>query len=143
MAKISAKAAAVSVDDSGGSARAITNDVKGYTVEYTVESVDITGFGEPQNFTPGVSINKVSLDVYWNTAATTGAMTVLRGLVAAYQAGGATSSTLTITPESGGIAFSGEFMCTGIHPAGQAQGSAVELGTIEFLPMGSVVGAWA
>lgn len=143
MAKISAKGAAISVDDSGGSARVISGDVMSYTIDYTVGTVDITGFGEPQNFTPDVTINKVTLTVKWNTAATTGAMTVLRGLVAAYQAGGATSSTVSITPEASGIAFSGEFMCVGIHPAGQAQGSAIELGTVDFMPMGTTAGSWA
>ncbi len=136
--KISAKGGAVSVDDSGGSARVISTAVQSYTIDYTVGTVDITGLGEPQNFTPDVVINKVTLEVLWDTTATTGATTVLRGII-----GSTTSKTVAITPEAAGIAFSGEFTCVGIHVGGSAQGSAISLGTVEFLPMGAVAGSWA
>jgi hypothetical protein len=138
MAKISAKGAAISVDNSAGAPQVISSDVESYTIDYTVGTVDVTGFGEPQNFVPDVVINKVSMSVKWNTAATTGATTVLRTIV-----GHATSKTVSVTPEAAGIAFSGEFVCVGIHVEGQAQGSAIGLGTVEFLPMGAVAGSWA
>ena len=136
--KLSAKGGAVSVDDSSGSARVISTAVQSYTIDYTVGTVDVTGLGEPQNFVPDVVVNKVTMEVLWDTTATTGATTVLRGIV-----GSTTSKTVSITPEAAGIAFSGEFMCVGIHVAGQAQGSAISLGSVEFMPMGAVAGSWA
>src|SRR5512136_736101 len=104
MAKLSAKAATVTVDDSAGNPEAITTDVQNYTVDYTVGVVDVTGFTEPQNFVPDVRINKVTLSCLWNTAATTGSMTVLNGIV-----GSTSSKTLAIVPEGSGLGFSGEF----------------------------------
>jgi hypothetical protein len=134
MAKITSKGGTIYVDDSGTSACNISPDVTSYTIDFTVNAEDVTGFTEgSQNFTPGMQVNKLTLNVLWNTAATTGAYTVLRGII-----GQATSVTVTVTPESGGPAFSGEFMCAGIHVGGEAAGSPISLGSVEFFPMGAV-----
>jgi hypothetical protein len=138
MAKISAKGAAISVDDSGGSPQVISSDVKSFEIEYAIDPLEVTGFGDgSKNFTPGQKVIGVTLDVFWNAAATTGAFTVLKGIL-----GQATSVTVSITPEIGGLAFSGEFMCDGITPKGEVNG-VIELGSVHFSVMGSVAPAWA
>ena len=138
MAKISAKGAAISVDDSGGSPQVISSDVKSFEIEYAIDPLEVTGFGDgSKNFTPGQKVIGVTLDVFWNAAATTGAFTVLRGIL-----GQATSVTVSITPEIGGLAFSGEFMCDGITPKGEVNG-VIELGSVHFSVMGSTAPAWA
>ena len=139
MAKFSGKSAIVTVDDSAGTPRTISADVVGYEIEDGAPGQDVTGFGEGNiNYIPGQKQQKITLTVLWNTAATTGAMTVLRGIV-----GSTTSKTVTITPEGSGLAFSGEFMCEGITPSGSSDGSPISLGTVSFLPMGGVAAAWA
>ena len=138
MAKISAKGAAISVDDSGGSPQVISSDVKSFEIEYAIDPLEVTGFGDgSKNFTPGQKVIGVTLDVFWNAAATTGAFTVLRGIL-----GQAASVTVSITPEIGGLAFSGEFMCDGITPKGEVNG-VIELGSVHFSVMGSTAPAWA
>ena len=139
MAKFSGKSAIVIVDDSAGTPRTISADVTNYDIEDGAPGQDVTGFGEGNiNYIPGQKQQKITLTVLWNTAATTGAMTVLRGIV-----GSTTSKTVTITPEGSGLAFSGEFMCEGITPSGSADGAPISLGTVSFLPMGGVAAAWA
>lgn len=136
--KISAKNAVITVDDSTGSPQVITKDVKSFEIEYSVDPLEVTGFGEgSKNYVPGILVTGITLDVYWNTAATTGAFTVLKGIV-----GSATSKTVSITPEVGGLTFSGEFMCDGITPKGSVDG-IIELGSIHFSVMGATAPAWA
>ena len=138
MAKISAKGAVIAVDDSSGNPQTISADVKSYEIEYAVDPVEVTGFGDgSKNFTPGQRVVGITLDVFWNKAATSGAYTVIKGIIAA-----AASKTVSITPESGGEALSGEFMCDGITPKGSVDG-AIELGSVHFSVMGAVAPAWA
>ena len=138
MAKISAKNAVIAVDDSGGTARTISSDCQSYEIEYNVNPLTVTGFGDgSENFTPGLLVTGVTLDVYWNTTATTGAMTVLKGIV-----GSTSSKTVTITPEVGGPVFSGEFMCDGIKPASSVDG-VIMLGSVHFSVMGATAPTWA
>lgn len=136
--KISAKGAVISVDDSAGTPRAISADVMSYEIEYDVNKQDVTGFNEgAQNFIPSLPVIGVTLDVLWNTTATTGARTVLAGIL-----GNATSKTVTIVPESGGPTFSGEFMLDALNVTATPDG-AIKLGSIHFSVMGSVAPAWA
>jgi hypothetical protein len=138
MAKVSAKGAVIAVDDSGGSARTISSDVKSYEIEYAVDPLEVTGFGDgSKNYVPGQRVIGVTLDIFWNSAATTGAFTVLNGII-----GQTTSVTLSITPESGGPAFSGEFMCDGITPKGEVNG-VIELGSVHFSVSGATAPTWA
>ena len=138
MAKVSAKGAVIAVDDSGGSARTISSDVKSYEIEYAVDPLEVTGFGDgSKNYVPGQKVIGVTLDIFWNSAATTGAFTVLNGII-----GQTASVTITITPESGGPAFSGEFMCDGITPKGEVNG-VIELGSVHFSVSGATAPSWA
>lgn len=136
--KISAKGAVIAVDDSAGTPQTISGDVQSYEIEYGVDPLDVTGFGNgSKNYTPGLIVTGVTLTVFWNTTATTGAMTVLKGIV-----GSATSKTLSITPEAAASVFSGEFMCDGITPQASVDG-VIELGSVHFSVMGAVAPTWS
>ena len=138
MAKMSGKSAVVSLDDSAGSAQAISHDVKGYEIEYTVDPLEVTGFTDgSKNYVPGLIVTGVTLDVIWNSAATTGAYTVIKGII-----GSATSKTLSITPEGTGAVYSGEFMCDGFAPKSSPDG-IIELGSVHFSVMGASAPTWA
>lgn len=135
---MSAKGAVIIVDDSAGSPQTISADCESFDIQYDVDAPEVTGFTEgSHNFTPGMKIIGVTLGVIWNSAATTGAMTVLSGIV-----GHATSKTVSIKPDAAGLTLSGEFMCTGIHPVGTPAG-AIKLGSVKFVVMGAVAPAWA
>lgn len=138
MAKMSAKGAKILVDNAAGAAQDISADCVSYEIQYAVDPVEITGFGEgSHNFTPGQKVISISLDVLWNTAATTGAMTVLYPIV-----GSTTSKTVSVQPEGTGMALSGEYMLEGIQPAGKPDGS-IGLGTCKFSVMGATAPTWA
>ena len=138
MAKISAKGAAISLDDSTGSARVISTDVESYEIQYAVDPVEVTGMGEgSHNFIPGQLVVGVTLNLFWNAAATTGAWTVVRGIIDS-----STSKTLSITPESGGLALSGEFMCDGVSVSG-SPAADIKLGAVHFSVMDGVAPGWA
>lgn len=136
--KVSAKGAVIIVDDSAGTPRTISGDCFSYEIQQDAGAIDVTGFGEgSQNFVPGLPVLGISIDIFWNTLATTGARTVLQGILFS-----STSKTVSITPEAGGQTFSGEFMLSGLNPAG-AVADAIQLGTADFLVMGAVAPAWA
>ena len=138
MAKVSAKGAVITLDDSAGTPRTISTDVESYEIQYAVDEVEVTGMNEgSHNFTPGQNIVGVTLNLYWNSAATTGAWTVIRGII-----GSTTSKTLTIQPEGTGLTLTGEYMCAGAAPAGNPGGS-IKLGSVKFSVMGSSVPTWA
>jgi hypothetical protein len=138
MAKMSGKSAVVSVDDSAGTARAISADVKGYEIQYEVDPLEVTGFGEgSKNFVPGLIVTGITLEVIWNTAASTGAYTVIKGII-----GAAASKTVSITPEGTGAIYSGEFMCDGFSPKSSPDG-IIELGSVHFSVMGASAPTWA
>lgn len=138
MAKISAKNAVIAVDDSGGTARTISSDVSSFEIEYKVDPLEVSGFGDgSHNYTPGLLATGITLEIFWNSAATTGALTVLKGIV-----GSTSSKTVTITPEVGGPVFSGEFMCDGITPGGSVDG-VLSLGSVHFSVMGATAPSWA
>lgn len=138
MAKVSAKGAAILVDDTGGNPRDISSDCLTYNIQYANDTPEVTGFGDgSHNFIPGQKVRGVSLEMLWNTAATTGAYTVLKALVNKQAA-----ATVKITPESGAEYFSGEFYCQGIEPSGSAGGDPIKLGTVNFVVAGATAPDW-
>jgi len=138
MAKVSAKGAVIALDDSGGTARTISTDVESYDIQYAVDPVEVTGMNEgSHNFIAGQYIIGVTLNLYWNSAATTGAWTVVRGII-----GSTSSKTLAITPESGGLTLSGEYMCDGVAITGSPS-TDIKLGAVHFSVMGGTAPAWA
>lgn len=138
MAKVSAKGAVIEVDDTGGTARNISSDVLSYEIQYQNDTPEVTGFGDgSHNFITGQKVRGVTLDVLWNTAATTGAYTVLKAITNKGSTG-----TVKITPEAGAEYFSGEFICTGISPSGSASGDPIKLGSVNFVVSGAVAPDW-
>ena len=138
MAKQSAKGAVILVDNAAGSPQNVSVDCVSYDIQYAADAIEVTGFTEgSHNFTPGLKIIGINLEFLWNTAATTGSMTVLYPIV-----GHATSKTVSVQPEGSGLALSGEFMLESIAPSG-TPGGAIKLGTAKFVVMGAVAPAWA
>lgn len=136
--KVSAKGAVITLDDSGGSPQTISGDVESYEVQYAVDVVEVTGMNEgSHNFIPGQKIIGVTLNLYWNTTATTGAWTVVKGII-----GAAASKTLSITPEAAATALSGEYMCDGVSITGNP-GSDIKLGAVHFSVMGATAPTWS
>lgn len=134
MAKASAKGCVISLDDSAGTPRAISTYVKSYEIEQDAGKIEMTGFTDGMvNYIPGLPVYGVTLDLYWDAVtADVASFTVLRGIF-----GSSTSKTLSITPESGGPAFSGEFMLDALPVKGTPNGS-IDIGTVHFSPMGTV-----
>lgn len=138
MAKLSAKNAVILVDDSGGTARNISTDVRSFEIEGAIDPLEVTGFSEGfKNNVPGLRSAGITLDVIYNSGATTGAFTVLRGILAQ-----AASVTVSVQPEGSGLAYSGEFMLDALPVKGAVDG-LVEIGTVHFSPMGTTPPAWA
>lgn len=138
MAKVSAKNAVILVDDDAGAPQDISTDVESYDIEYAVDPVEVTGFGDgSKNFIPGQMVVGITLNIYWNNDANA-PMDFLPDII-----GQVASVTVSITPEIGGPALSGEFMCDGIHPAGAASGGDIKLGAVHFSVMGDTAPAWA
>ncbi|MFK5165213.1 hypothetical protein, partial [Propionibacterium freudenreichii] len=90
-----------------------------FELEQDAGKIEITGFGDgSQNFIPGLPVYGVTLNVKWNSTATTGARTVLQGIFLS-----TTSKTISITPESGGQTLSGEFMLDALPVSGTPSGN--------------------
>jgi hypothetical protein len=138
MAKMSGKGGKIEVDDSGGTLRDISADVEGWECIYESETPEVTGMGEgSRNYVNGIPLRGVTLKgVKWNTAATTGSFTVLKGIV-----GSTTSKTVKVTPEGTGNYYSGEFLLKGMPSSGDI-GGALMIGDVEFMPMGAVAADW-
>ena len=136
--KISAKNAVIVVDDSAGTPRTISTDCVSFELEQDEGKLDITGFGEGSvNYIPGMPVYGITLDVKWNSTATTGAWTVLKSIFLS-----TTSKTVSITPEVGGQTLSGEFMLDALPVAGEPAGD-LKIGSVHFSVMGSTAPAWA
>lgn len=136
--KQSAKGAIIKVDDSAGSPQTISSDVKSFEIEYAVNPLEVTGFGDgSKNYTPGLPIVGITMDILWNSTATTGAYTVISGII-----NSSSSKTVEIQPEGSGAKLSGEFMCDGFTPKGSVDG-VIELGSVHFSVMGATKPAWS
>ena len=137
MPKVSAKGAVITLTDPTV-ARTISGDVKSYTINESSGMVDVTGFNEGgQNFVPGLPVHDVTLELYNNETATTGVMTVLRGIRTA-----GTAATMTIKPVSTGLTLT--FICFPESiPATGTPAGAADIGSVKFVQMGSVAGSWA
>ena len=138
MAKTLLKGCIVQVDDSAGTLRNISTDVESVEIEYSAPGGDVTGLTETViNYIPGQTVVSVTLNLFYNSAATTGSWTVVRGII-----GSSTSKTVSVQPEGTGLTLSGEYMCEGVS-IGATPKSAGKLGSVKFLPMGSTAPAWA
>jgi len=138
MAKLSAKSAVLTLVDSGSQSRTISGDVEMYTVENAVDTNEVTGMGEAvHNYVPGFKVQSVTFTPYWNSAANTGAFTVISGIL-----GQATASTVTVQPEGTGKTFTLSCMLVGFTVTGTTK-DPIKLGSVKLVPMGSSAGSWA
>lgn len=138
MAKISAKNAAITIQDINMSTQTISSDIESYVIKNDVDAPEVSGFGDgSHNFTPGLAIFEVTLNAFWNPSTTSGAMSVLQPIV-----GSGVARTLTIKPDPNGKTLSGQFMLVGIEPAGSTK-DAIKLGACKFVVMGGVAPTWA
>jgi hypothetical protein len=112
--------------------------VQSFEIQQEAGPVEVTGFGDgSKNFVPGLPVIGITLDLLYNAAATTGATTVLRGIL-----NHATSKTVSIKPESTGLTLSGEFLLDSFTTKGSPDG-VLTIGSVHFSVMGSVIPAWA
>jgi hypothetical protein len=136
--KISAKNAVITITDSGNSARNVSADCKSFAIEQNAGPIEVTGFTDAaKNYIPGLPVQGITLDFYWNTLASTGIVTVLRSILGLNPA-----KTVSITPEVGGTSFSGLFMLDSLPSAGTPAGE-LTIGSVHFSVFGSTGAAWA
>lgn len=132
MAKISAKGAVITVAGTN-----ISTFVMSYEIEWAQDVHDITGFGDGwHNVIPGQAVVGLTLDVLWEKTATTGTVAKFITLMG-------TPATVSIVPEASGQTLSGTFICDGIHPAGQASGEAISLGSIHLSASGTTIATFS
>jgi hypothetical protein len=137
MAKISAKGAVITLTDPT-TARTISGDVESFAIEHSAGLVDMTGFNEGgQNFGPGLPVHSVTLGLYYNAAASTGAWTVIRAIMAA-----GTAATLTIKPDAAGTTLTLVCFPEGV-PLAASPADALMIGSVKFVQMGATAGSWA
>lgn len=113
MSKRIGKHVIVIIDDSGGTARTITNDVTAINgMPLTYGKIEVGGYGQDMSYLVGRGDSEITLDCLFNPTATTGSHTVLSGIV-----GGNTARTMTIqignnaTPTAGDPEWEGEVLC--------------------------------
>lgn len=126
MAKVSAKGMVISFNSQNCS-----SDIESYDIEQDAGKIEVTGFTDGSvNYIPGLPVYGLTLTGKWNTAATTGFYTLCKSLWLH-----ATGMTISITPESGGPAFSGNFMIDNLPVSGTPAG-AITMQSIHFSPQG-------
>jgi len=142
MAKLAGKHIKVFLDDSGGAAREISGDVESIDIPNEYGELDTTGFNEgSENSIPGMPAFPVELSVFMNPAATTGAYTVISGIVGKYA-----GKTLTVqvgqnvTPTNGDPEFEGEFWCQKMNFSADPKGR--KMLSVSLRPYGSTAPAW-
>ena len=133
MAKVSAKGAVITINSQNCS-----SDVVSYDIEQDAGKIDITGFTDGTvNYIPGLPVYGLTMDVHWNTAATTGMWTLLKAMWLS-----ASGTTITIVPESGGPTFSGVFMLDAL-PVSATPAGAIKVGSVHFSIMGTTAATFA
>lgn len=106
----------------------LSSDLSAYTIDSNVAPVDVTGFGEPQNFTPGLVSGEISATAYWNAANINSALSTIPG-----------STHVTIIPE-GSTRGNNTVSMACNHTMWMPQGtpdSAITAGTIQFSNRGT------
>ena len=137
--KTNARFITIDVDDSSPAVRDITPAVKSITMPINHDQNDVTGYSDGvHNVTLGHPDQPVSMSGDFDNTASTGAHTVLSGIV------GQVSATVTITvqigiraaPTSGDPEYEGEFFCTSYTVNPDLTWDA------EFMPGSSTAPAW-
>jgi len=138
MAKISAKGAVITIDDSAGSPQDLSTDCVSFEIQQDAGVIDVTGFGDgSKNFIPGLPVTGIAFEFLYDTHTTSGAYTVLKGIL-----NSATSKTVSVKPETAGETLSGEFCLDNFAVKGTPDG-ALSIGTVHFSVMGGTAPEWA
>jgi len=138
MAKFSAKNAVIMIDNSAGEAQNVSTDVTSFEIEEDAGAIEVTGFSDgSKNYIPGLPVVGVTFEFLYDTATTSGATTILRGIL-----NSATSKTVSIKPESAGLTLAGEFMLDALNTSGTPDGE-LKHGTAHFSVMGSTKPSWS
>ena len=137
MAKFSAKGAVITIDNAAGSPQDVSTDCVSFDILEDSGKLDVTGFGDgSQNCIPGLPVVGLTFEFLYDTNATSGATTILRGIL-----NSATSKTVTVKPESAGQTLTGEFMLDSFGVSGTPQGE-LKLATANFSVMGATKPTW-
>ena len=138
MTKQSAKNCVILIDNAAGSPQNVSTDVTSYEIQQDAGPIDVTGFSDgSKNFIPGLPIVGVTFEFLYDTHTTSGATTILKGILNSN-----TSKTVSVTPETAGEAFSGEFLLDALTTKGTPD-SSIGHGTCHFSVMGDTAPAWA
>ncbi len=138
MAKFSAKDAVITIDNAAGSPQTVSTDIISFDIEEDAGAIEVTGFGDgTKNFIPGMQVKGITFEFLYDTATTSGATTILKGILNSN-----TAKTVTIKPESAGQTFSGEFMLDALSTSGTPAGE-LKHGTAHFSVMGGTAPSWA
>ena len=135
--KISAKGAVIVVDDSSGTPQTLSADCISFELEQDAGKVEVTGFtNTSKNYIPGLPVYGITHDIMFNSAATTGAWTVLKGIFMS-----TSSKTVMVVPEAGSV-WTGEYMLDALPVKGKPDG-VLEIGSVHFSTFGSTGSAWS
>ena len=138
MAKFSAKDAVITIDNAAGAAQTVSTDIISFDIEEDAGAIEVTGFGDgTKNFIPGLPVKGITFEFLYDTATTSGATTILKGIL-----NSSTSKTVSIKPESAAQTFSGEFMLDALSTSGTPAGE-LKHGTAHFSVMGSTAPSWS
>jgi len=138
MSKFSAKGAVVTIDNAAGSPQNVSTDITSFEIQQDAGILDVTGFSDgSKNFIPGLPVTGITFEFLYDTATTSGATTILKGILNSN-----TSKTVTIKPESAGETLSGEFLLDALSTKGTPDGT-IQHGTCHFSVMGATAPAWA
>jgi hypothetical protein len=138
MAKFSAKGAVITIDNAAGSPQDVSTDIISFDIEEDAGAIEVTGFGDgSKNSIPGLPVVGLTFEFLYDTHATSGATTILRGIL-----NSATAKSVTIKPESAGTTLSGEFMLDALSTSGTPAGE-LKHGTCHFSVMGATKPSWA
>ncbi|MFA6270272.1 MAG: hypothetical protein WC657_03630 [Candidatus Paceibacterota bacterium] len=136
--KYSAKGAVITIDNAAGSPQDVSTDITSYEIQQDAGIIDVTGFTDgSKNYIPGLPVTGVAFEFLYDTATTSGATVILKGIL-----NSSTSKTVTVKPESAGETLSGEFLLDALTTKGTPDGS-IQHGTCHFSVMGSTAPAWA
>lgn len=137
MAKFSAKGAVITIDNAAGSPQTVSTDIISFDIEEDAGAIEVTGFGDgSKNFIPGMPVKGITFEFLYDTATTSGATTILRGIL-----NSTSSKTVTIKPESAGQTLTGEFMLDALSTSGTPAGE-LKHGSAHFSVMGTTAPAW-
>ena len=137
MAKFAGKDCVVTIDNAAGSPQTVSTDIQSVEIEEDAGALEVTGFGDgSKNFIPGLPVVGITFEFLYDTATTSGATTILRGIL-----NSSTSKTVTVKLESAGSTLTGEYMLDGLNHSATPAGE-IKHGTAHFSVMGSTKPTW-